>query len=74
MLKGNNLYNGFWEEAINVGVYLKNRSPTNILDLKTPFNDLYGFKSPVSHLRVFGLKGFSHIPNEDRKKSNAKAI
>jgi transposase InsO family protein len=27
MLKGKNLSNGFWAEAINTAVYLKNRSP-----------------------------------------------
>ena len=54
MLKGKNSSNGFWLEAINTVVYLKNRSPTNILDMKTPFEVLYGFKPEVGHLRVFG--------------------
>lgn len=74
MLKGKDLSNGFWVEAINTAVYLKSRSPTKSLDLKTPFEALYGFKPTVSHLRVFGLKAFSHTPKEDRKKLDAKAI
>ena len=62
MLKGKNISNGFWAEAINTAVYLKNRSPTKILDLKTPFEFLYGYKPEVGHLRVFGSKAFAHIP------------
>jgi hypothetical protein len=73
-MKGKNLSNGFWAEAISTAVYLKNRSPTRCLDLKTPFEALYGFKPAVHHLRVFGSKDFAHIPKEDRKKLDAKAI
>jgi transposase InsO family protein len=58
MLKGKNLTNGFWVEAISTVVYLKNRSPTKSLDHKTPFEALYGYKPTVSHLRIFGSKIF----------------
>jgi len=74
MLKGKNLSNGFWADAINIAIYLKNRSPTKSLDFKTPFEYLYGFKPTVSHLRVFGSKIFAHIPKEDRKKLDVKAL
>ena len=37
MMKGKNLSNVFWAEAINTVVYLKNRSPTRCLDGVTPF-------------------------------------
>lgn len=37
MLQGKNNLNGFWVEAINTVVYLKNGSQTKILDLKTHF-------------------------------------
>ena len=56
MLKGKKLSNGFWVEAINIAVYLKNRSPIVCFDHKTPFEALYGFKPTVSHLRVFVRK------------------
>ena len=74
MLKGKNISNGFWEEAINTIVYLKNRSPTNILYLKIPFELLYGYKPEVGHLRVFGSKVFSHIPKDEKRKLDAKSI
>ena len=42
MLKGKIISNGFWAEAINTIVDLKNRSPTKTLDMKTPFEVFYG--------------------------------
>ena len=74
MIKGKNLSNGFWEEESSTIAYLKNKSPTRCLDLKNPFETLYGFKPAVHHLRVFGSKYFPHISKEDRKKLDAKAI
>ena len=68
MLKGKNISNGFWTKAINTTVYLKNRSPTKILDLRTPFEFLYGYKPEVGHLRVFGSKVFAHIPKDELRK------
>jgi hypothetical protein len=74
MMKGKNISNAFWVEAINTAVYLKNRSPTRCLDNITPFEALYGSKPAVHNLKVFGYKDFSHIPKENRKKLDAKAI
>jgi hypothetical protein len=74
MIQGKNLTNGFWAEAIRTVVYLKNRSPTKILDHKTPFESFYGYNPIVNHLRIFGSKSFPHIPKEDRRKLDAKSI
>jgi hypothetical protein len=74
MIKGKNLSNSFWSEANSIIVYLKIRSPTKILENKTPFEAFYGYKPEVSHLRIFGSKEFAHIPKEDRRKLDAKAI
>ena len=72
MLKGKNLSNGFWAEALNTTIFLKNRSPTKSLEFKTPYEALYGFKLKL--LRVFGSKEFAHIPKEDRRKLDSKSI
>ena len=64
MLKGKDISNGFWVEALNTAVYLKNRIPTRILEFKTPFEALYGFKPAVKHLRVFVQ---NHLPTFQRK-------
>ena len=74
MLKGKNISNGFWAEAINTDVYLKNRSPTKILDSKTPFEVLYGYKPEVGHLKIFGSNAFAHIPKDERRKLDAKSV
>ena len=74
MLQGKGLSNGFWAEAINTAVYLKNRSSTKCLGFKTPFEALFGFKPAVSHLRIFGSKAYAHIPKADRKKLDPKAL
>jgi hypothetical protein len=62
MLQGKNISNGFWAEAINTAVYLKNRCPTKKLVFQTPFEVLYGYKPDVSHFKVFGCTAFAHIP------------
>lgn len=74
MLQGKGLSNCFWAEAINIAVYLKNRSPTKSLNFKTPFEVFSGYKPRVNHLRVFGSKAFAHIPKYDRKKLDPKAM
>ena len=73
-MKGKNITNGFWDEAISTVVYLKNRKPTKSLSHNTPFEDLYGYKPEVGHLRVFGSKESAHIPKYDRRKLDAKSI
>jgi hypothetical protein len=74
MLKGKNLTNGFWVEAISIVVYLKNKSPTKSLDHKTHFESFYGYKPTIIHLIIFGSKACSHVPKEDRRKLDEKAI
>ena len=74
MLKGKNVSNGFWVEAISTAVYLKNRSLTKILDSKMPFEVLNGYKPEVGHLRIFGSKAFAHIPKDERRKLDANLL
>lgn len=74
ILRGRGLSNDFWAEVINTAVCLKNRSPTKCLNFKAPFEAFYGHKLAVNHLRVFGSKSFAHIPEEDMKKLDPKAM
>jgi hypothetical protein len=74
MLKGKNLPNSLWDEAISTTMYLQNRSPTKFLEHKTPYEAFNGYKPIVNHLRVFGSKAFSHIPKENRRKLDAKSV
>jgi hypothetical protein len=60
-------------EAINIAVYLKNRSPTRCLDKVTPFEALYGSKPAVHNLKVFSVihqvaqAGFPEEPPKDEQ-------
>ena len=56
MLQGKQISNGFWAEAVNIVVYLKNISPTKKLEFQTPFEVFNGYKPQVKHLRIFGSK------------------
>lgn len=66
--------NGFWVKIICIVVYFESISPTKNLDHKDPFEALYGYNPLVSHIRVFWRKEFSHVPKEDRRKLDSKAI
>ncbi len=64
----------FWGEAMNTAVYIKNRCLTKALDSKTPQEAWNGRKPNVSHLRVFGCKAFTHVPDEKRTKLESKSM
>lgn len=55
MLLSSSLPESLWGEAINTSVYLRNRSPTNLLHC-TPYEAWSRRKPSVNHLRVFGCK------------------
>eukprot|EP00253_Pinus_taeda_P036512 PITA_36512 len=52
MFQDKNTSNGFWAKAINIVVYLENRSPRKSLELKTPFEAFYGYK-PKKAYKLF---------------------
>ena len=54
MLLNAKLSKGFWEEAVQTAVYLKNRSPTKALDSITPYQAWTGQIPKLGHLRPFG--------------------
>ena len=62
----------FWAEAINIAVYLLNRSPTVAVKGKTPEEAWLGRKPIINHLKVFGSLSFVWIPNVSHTKLDAK--
>ncbi len=48
----------FWGEALACATYLKNRSPTNANEGKTPFERWFGSKPSWDHLRIFGCRAW----------------
>ena len=63
----------FWPEAINISVYLHNRSPTPALNGITPYEAWHGSKLPLEHLRRFGCDAYVYVPLERRKKLDSKS-
>lgn len=48
------LSTNYWGECVKIDVYLINRMPTKVLDLKSHFEVLHGMKQDLNHLRSFG--------------------
>ena len=69
------LSNGFMELAVNAAVHIYSHSPTCTLKWCTLYELWHSGKVPdVSHLCVFGCKGYMHMPTDKHHKLNAKAI
>ena len=74
MLHTAGLSNGFWEYAISTAVHIYNRSPSRNLQWRTPIEIWNtGHVPDVSYFRVFGCKGYMHVPADKRRKLDAKA-
>ena len=52
---------------------MRNRSPTTIAEVKTPFEAWTGQKPNEGHLRVFGCAVYAHVAKNERQKLNAKS-
>lgn len=74
MLSHAGLPNRFWAEALATAAYIRNHVPTTaIREEKTPFEQWYGRKPNISHLKVFGCMAYAHIPNTQRQKLDKKS-
>ena len=75
MLHAAGLSLGFWECAVDTAVHVYNRTPTRTLGWRTPYELWNSGQIPdVSHFRIFGCKGYMHVPDDKRRKLDAKAI
>jgi hypothetical protein len=73
MLEDAKLERKFWAEAVNTAVHLKNVSPTKAVKDMTPEEAWKGNKVNISYLRIFGCQAFMHIPDQQRKKWDARS-
>lgn len=72
LLSESGLDKRFWGEAVTTGNFLLNISPSSVVE-GTPFERWWGKKPDYSSIRVFGSKAYVHIPDEKRRKLDAKA-
>jgi hypothetical protein len=61
LLKHRGMLAAFWGEAVVMGVYILNRSPTKTLNGRTSYEAWHGRKPAFSHLRVFGCLAFGKL-------------
>ncbi|KAK9074195.1 hypothetical protein SSX86_006792 [Deinandra increscens subsp. villosa] len=59
-----------WTECVLTASYLINRTPSSVLNGRSPYELVYGFKPSLNHLRVFGCLCFSTVLNEKDKFSS----
>lgn len=73
MIHAKNLPIKLWAEATNAAVYILNRTGTSSVKGVSPFELWFGKQPQIDHLKVFGSKVFTHIPQEKRRKWDRKA-
>ena len=69
MLIDSKLAESFWDKALNFANYARNRTPSQVLDWKTPYEMFYKKVPNVRHLRAFGCKVFVLNSKFDSKLS-----
>jgi hypothetical protein len=73
MLNGVGIGQEFWVEVVGTACYLVNRSPSSVLNGKTPQEVWTGKEPSLTHLKVFGCDAYVHVPKENRSKLDKKA-
>ena len=56
-----------WPEACNTMVYVQNRSPHQVLDMKTPEHTYSSKRPDVRHFRIFGSSVYYHVTKDTWK-------
>lgn len=63
----------FWGESILTANHLINRTPTKILQGKSPYEVLHGSRPSYSALRTFGCLCYAHYKAHDKDKFSERS-
>lgn len=63
----------FWAEAVNMAVYLINRSPRSSLEGKVAEEVWTGVDIDLSNLRIFGCPAYMLVAGDERSKLDSKS-
>ena len=63
----------YWQFAIATAAHVTNRLPSNAIGRRSLYELWTGQIPDVSHLRIFGCRAYSHIPDQRRRKLDPKA-
>lgn len=63
----------FWGECVLAASYLINRTPSSILDGKTPYELLFGQAPAYDYIRIFGCLCYAHKGTRSRDKFDERA-
>ncbi|GAU41840.1 hypothetical protein TSUD_177510 [Trifolium subterraneum] len=74
LISARNVPKRFWPGAVNWATYVKNRSPTHVVQDITLEEAWSGVKPSVHNFRIFGCVAHVHIPDVNRKKLDGKSI
>lgn len=74
MLHSSNLSNKFWADAIVTATYVSNLSLTYVVYMKKPYEDWFGMKPSMLHLRLFGCVAFAHQSSQIVQKWDTRAM
>jgi len=62
----------FWGKCVLTAAYLVNRTPTKLLEFKTPYEVLFGVKRTYDHLKVFGCLCYAHNHDQGKDKFDSR--
>ncbi|CAM8899443.1 unnamed protein product [Rhodiola kirilowii] len=69
-----NVPKSFWGDCVMTASYIINRTPTPLLDGKTPFEIIFGSVPSLDHMRVFGCLCYVNSLPKFRDKFDARAF
>jgi len=64
----------FLGECVLTAAYLINRTPTKLLDSKTPYEILFGKRLSYAHIKTFGCLCYAHNHSRRRDKFDTQAV